>query len=87
MNDEQVANWRRVLTGQLGAYALIMPKEQIIALRDKLQGQVNAINPMDLVPENSNCLCDRSYYGQTVHGDGRITCNKCKKVRNPPEEE
>ena len=86
MNADQIKNWRRVLTGQLGAYALIMPEEQIIALRDRLQGQVNAINPMDLVAENPNCLCDRSYYGQTIHADGKITCNKCKKVRNQPEE-
>jgi len=87
MNADQIKNWRRVLTRQLGAYALIMPEEQIIALRDRLQGQVDSINPMDLVPESSSCFCDRSYYGQTIHADGKITCNKCKKVRNPPEEE
>jgi hypothetical protein len=86
MNADQIKNWRRVLTYQLGAYALIMPEEQIIYLRDRLQGQLDSINPMDIVPENPNCLCDRNYYGQTIHADGKITCNKCNKVRNPPEE-
>jgi|WetSurMetagenome_2_1015567.scaffolds.fasta_scaffold1127012_2 hypothetical protein len=81
MNTDQIQNWRRVLSMQLGAYALIMPEEQIIAIRNKLQSQVDAINPVDLVPENSNCLCDRDYYGQTIHADGRVTCNKCNKMR------
>jgi hypothetical protein len=43
MNDEkltpeQIENWRRVLCGMIGPYALMMPAEQIQLYRDKLQG-------------------------------------------------
>lgn len=37
MTADQITNWRNVLCGMLGPYALIMPEEQIIAIRDKLQ--------------------------------------------------
>lgn len=41
---EQVDNWRKVLSGQFGPYALIMPVEQIEKLRDRMQGQVNQLD-------------------------------------------
>lgn len=43
MTDEQVQNWRKMLCGVfgLGPYALIMPKEEIIALRDRIQKRVD----------------------------------------------
>ena len=37
LTDKQVENWRKVLVSQLGPYALIMPKEEIIALKNKMQ--------------------------------------------------
>jgi predicted DNA-binding transcriptional regulator len=43
LSNEQVENWRRVLCGILGPYALIMPKEQIQKFRDKMQERVNKL--------------------------------------------
>jgi hypothetical protein len=37
LTDEQIENWRKVLCGILGPYALIMTREQIQAFRDKMQ--------------------------------------------------
>ena len=37
MTDAQVENWRKILMATLGPYATIMPKEEIIAIRDKMQ--------------------------------------------------
>ena len=38
LTPEQIENWRRVLCGMIGPYALMMPSEQIQMYRDKLQG-------------------------------------------------
>lgn len=37
MTETQVENWRNVLMQMFGPYALIMSKEQIQAMRDKMQ--------------------------------------------------
>ena len=37
LTDEQVENWRRVLLGMFGTYALLMTREQIQEYRDKMQ--------------------------------------------------
>jgi predicted house-cleaning noncanonical NTP pyrophosphatase (MazG superfamily) len=49
MNQEQIKNWRGVLCGMLGPYALIMPDSDVIALRNKFQ---NNINEMVLTDED-----------------------------------
>ena len=36
LSEEQIKNWRRVLIGMFGPYALLMPKEQIQLFRDRL---------------------------------------------------
>lgn len=41
LSPEQIQNWRRVLCGMLGPYALIAPDEQIQALRDRFQQQID----------------------------------------------
>jgi len=79
MNDTQVENWRRVLVGMVGPYALIMPREQIIALRDRLQSRIAAEHS---VQADAACACDPAKQGKTIHADGRVTCNKCGKPRS-----
>lgn len=37
LTPEQIENWRRVLFGQIGAYALIMPVAEIEAHRGRMQ--------------------------------------------------
>lgn len=43
MTVEQIKNFRNVLCITLGPYALIMPDEEVIKLRDKIQERVNKI--------------------------------------------
>ena len=52
MTDEQVENWRKVLCVTIGPYALIMPKEQIIDMRDKLQSEADKlVEDLDVTKE------------------------------------
>jgi len=44
LTDEQIDNWRKVLSMSLGPYALIMPKEEVQAIRDKMQEHVGDID-------------------------------------------
>jgi hypothetical protein len=44
MTPEQIQNWRKMLSGQFGPYAFIMPVEQIEKFRDRLQKQVDSID-------------------------------------------
>ena len=37
MTQQQIDNWRKVLVGTLGPSALLMPDEEVQALRDKWQ--------------------------------------------------
>lgn len=41
MTEEQIENYRRVLIGMFGSYALLMTPEQIQAHRDATQAQIN----------------------------------------------
>ena len=41
MTKEQIENFRKVLVLTLGAYALIMPDEQVIAIRNRMQSQID----------------------------------------------
>jgi len=45
LSPEQLKNWRRVLVGIIGPYALMMPEEDIQKYRDKMQKQANNIKP------------------------------------------
>jgi hypothetical protein len=37
LTDEQYDNWRRVLLGTLGPYAMVMPRSQIDKMREMMQ--------------------------------------------------
>jgi hypothetical protein len=41
LTDEQVENWRRIMIGMFGPYALLMTREQIQAFRDIMQKQAD----------------------------------------------
>lgn len=41
LTDEQIENWRRVLIGIVGPYALMMTKAEICAMRDVFQERVD----------------------------------------------
>jgi len=42
LTPEQVQNWRRVLCGMIGPYALLMPDAEVQKIRDRFQQIVNA---------------------------------------------
>ena len=44
LTDAQVENWRKVLLGTLGPYALMMTREQIQAYRDRMQSIAQEID-------------------------------------------
>lgn len=37
LSPEQIQNWRKILLGTIGPYALIMPDESVQILRDQYQ--------------------------------------------------
>ena len=42
LTPEQIQNWRKVLAGMIGPYALIMPDEQVCKLRDRFQAKIES---------------------------------------------
>lgn len=51
LTGEQVENWRRVLVSVIGPYALLMSKEQIQAMRDKMQAKANEADQAPTAPD------------------------------------
>jgi len=43
LSPEQIKNWRRVMFGMFGAYALIMPDVEVQRFRDKMQNDVDKL--------------------------------------------
>jgi len=43
MTPKQIKNWRTVLCGMIGPYALIMRDEEVIKLKDKFQERIDKI--------------------------------------------
>ena len=47
LTAEQIKNWRTVLVMTLGPYALIMPDEQVLAMRNKFQAHMDEYEGID----------------------------------------
>ena len=43
LSPTQIENWRKALYTTLGPYALIMPAEQVQAMRNKMQDELNKL--------------------------------------------
>lgn len=43
LSDEQVENWRKILVTMIGPYAMLMSRDQICAIRDKMQSHIDKI--------------------------------------------
>ena len=53
LTPEQIGNWRRVLIGMIGPYAIIMPDEEIQAVRNTMQSWAESLpDEEELVPSN-----------------------------------
>ena len=44
LTPEQIKNWRNVLLGMLGPYALLMPDEDVQKMRDNMQSHFSDPN-------------------------------------------
>ena len=44
LTPEQLKNWRKVLTTMVGPYALIMPDEEIEAIRNRIQARIEKMS-------------------------------------------
>jgi hypothetical protein len=53
LTDEQIENWRKVLLGMFGPYALLMSKEQIQAYRDKMQKDIDSTDRSEAANEHT----------------------------------
>ena len=49
MTPEQIQNWRKVLVGMLGPYALIMPEADVEKFRDKFQEHVEILDKKEVI--------------------------------------
>jgi len=45
LTPEQIVNWRNILVGMIGPYALIMPYEDVQKMRDEMNAHFNADEP------------------------------------------
>lgn len=45
MTSKQIENFRKVLFMSVGPYALIMPEAEVIAIRDKMQADLDEAFP------------------------------------------
>ena len=84
MTPEQVSNWRRIIAIMLekrapgsGIYAMVMPEEEIIALRDKLQSRVNDLpqEKIEVKPKPVKKVCDHS---NSIKGSNGRYCLDCE---------
>jgi hypothetical protein len=58
LTDEQVENWRKVLTSILGPYALIMPRENVQAIRDKMESEQHLAQQTSRLSSDTSELID-----------------------------
>ena len=59
MTPEQIDNWRKALSMTLGPYALLMPEEQIQALRNKFQNEVDEMENIDNKSTGATMISDK----------------------------
>jgi hypothetical protein len=45
LTPEQIVNWRNILLGMIGPYALIMPCEDVQKMRDEMNAHFNSDEP------------------------------------------
>jgi hypothetical protein len=47
LTPEQIENWRKALSTQLGPYAFVMPVKEVQAMHDIVQKRLDALIPSD----------------------------------------
>jgi hypothetical protein len=59
MTQEQIKNWRELLCGMVGPFALIMPDEMIIKIKDNFQRSANNMD-VELRIKRAHELADKT---------------------------
>lgn len=95
LTGEQIQNWRKVLTGMFGPYALIMSDEQIQSYRDRMQATVDEDYAIIEVIEKDTmlflngkdkdafrCDCNCNVFRKVICSDGKLRykCNGCETI-------
>ena len=95
LTSEQIENWRTVLTGMFGAYALIMSDEQVQDYKDRMQAQITeeyAI--MEILKTDTmlyldgkdkdafRCDCKCNVFRKVICSDNKLRyrCNACETI-------
>lgn len=47
LTSKQIENWRNILLGMVGPYALLLTDAEIQQYRDKMQQNFNAVEPQE----------------------------------------
>lgn len=76
LTDKQIENWRIVLSQSLGFIAFYLPRMDIELFAKIMQDKLD-----EGIEKYQFCTCDETKNGETIHVDGKITCNKCHKER------
>ena len=53
LTEEQIKNWRKVLSISYGPYSLIMPEEEIRKIKNSMQMEINKCQPAQTAPPKS----------------------------------
>jgi len=54
LTEEQIKNWRKVLSISYGPYALIMPEEEIRKIKNSMQMEINKCQPAQTAQRRNN---------------------------------
>jgi len=95
LTSEQIENWRKVLVGVFGPYAMVMSNEQIQDYRDRMQGAVDEdyaiieilerdtmlfLNGKDKPAFRCDCKCN--VFRKVICSDNKLRykCNACETI-------
>lgn len=95
LTPEQIENWRKVLTGMFGSYALLMSAEQIQNYKDRMQASVDEEYAIIEVIEKDTmlflngkdkdafrCDCKCNVFRKVICSDDKLRyrCNACETI-------
>ena len=95
LTPEQIENWRKVLMGMFGAYALIMSDEQVQDYKDRMQANIEEEYAIIEVLETDTmlflngrdkdafrCPCKCNVFRKVICSDDKLRyrCNACGDI-------
>ena len=96
LTPEQIENWRKVLVGIFGAYALIMSDEQVQDYKDKMQASLENEDYviLEILKQDTmlfldgkdkdafRCDCKCNVFRKVICSDNKLRycCNACETI-------